>query len=51
MKPDAFAVRLVGKDGGVKRSSDAIVDPAALYALIDSMPMRQREMRARTKAP
>ncbi len=45
--PDGFAVRLVGKDGGLKRSADAAVDLAPWYALIDTMPMRQREMRAR----
>ena len=42
---DAFAVRLVGKDGGVKLRADAPVPLAELYDLIDSMPMRQDEMR------
>ncbi len=42
---DAFAVRLVGKDGGVKLRADAPVPLAELYGLIDSMPMRQDEMR------
>jgi NADH dehydrogenase [ubiquinone] 1 alpha subcomplex assembly factor 1 len=41
----AFAVRLVGKDGGVKRSGRDVVSMDALYAQIDSMPMRQEEMR------
>lgn len=41
---DGFAVRLVGKDGGVKLSERAVVSTQALYALIDRMPMRQREM-------
>lgn len=40
-----FAVRLVGKDGGVKRESSDVVPMRTLYSLIDSMPMRQREMR------
>jgi hypothetical protein len=44
---DKFAVRLVGKDGGVKRTSDRIVDLDEIYALIDGMPMRKQEMRAR----
>lgn len=41
----AFALRLVGKDGGVKRSATAATPMADLYALIDTMPMRKREMR------
>jgi hypothetical protein len=40
-----FAVLLVGKDTGVKRRADNVVSPDALYSQIDSMPMRQREMR------
>ncbi len=42
---DAFTLVLVGKDGGVKRRE---TDPAALtdvFTQVDSMPMRQREMR------
>jgi hypothetical protein len=42
---DAFALRLVGKDGGVKRQADDVVPMEELYDLIDSMPMRQQEMR------
>ena len=42
---DTFAVRLVGKDGGVKLRADAPVPLAELYDLIDAMPMRQDEMR------
>ncbi|MDJ0521411.1 MAG: CIA30 family protein [Planctomycetota bacterium] len=41
----SFAVRLVGKDGGVKRESAEVVEPTALFRQIDAMPMRQREMR------
>jgi hypothetical protein len=44
----AFAVWLVGKDGEVKRSSRDVVSMDALYAQIDSMPMRQEEMRRPT---
>ncbi|MFK8028837.1 MAG: DUF4174 domain-containing protein [Gammaproteobacteria bacterium] len=38
-----YHVVLVGKDGGVKRRSEAL-DLAELFGLIDSMPMRRREM-------
>ena len=48
----AGRVTLIGKDGGIKRQwavegSDL---RAAVFALIDAMPMRQREMRAETTA-
>lgn len=39
------AVLLIGKDGGVKLRRDTSVAPEELFALIDSMPMRRREMR------
>jgi Domain of unknown function (DUF4174) len=42
---DGFSILLVGKDGGVKLRSDEPVSVDALLALIDAMPMRQREMR------
>jgi hypothetical protein len=41
----AFALRLVGKDGGVKRRSGEFVPLSEIYAQIDAMPMRQQEMR------
>lgn len=44
---ESFAVRLVGKDGGVKHRSADVVKPADIHALIDSMPMRKREMQQR----
>jgi hypothetical protein len=44
----SFAVRLVGKDGSVKLSRDAATPMAEIYALIDTMPMRQREMTIRS---
>ncbi len=40
----AFAVLLVGKDGTVKLSQNTIVPMDEIYALIDEMPMRQREI-------
>jgi hypothetical protein len=41
-----FSVLLVGKDGGVKLSEEAVVPMDDIYALIDTMPMRQQEMRS-----
>lgn len=43
-------VLLIGKDGGVKSESEFFVSPAAIFDIIDSMPMRQAEMR-RNKRP
>ena len=45
-----FTVLLIGKDGGEKLRSHEIVSPEALCRLIDSMPMRQEEMRERATA-
>ena len=36
---------LVGKDGTEKLRAHHVVSAQALFALIDAMPMRQREMR------
>lgn len=41
----AFALVLIGKDGGVKLAADEPVSTARLFELIDSMPMRQQEER------
>ncbi len=47
---NAFAVRLVGKDGRIKYTSadgdgeGDVVDPDDVYATIDDMPMRREEM-------
>ena len=46
VEDDAFAVRLVGKDGKVKQRAAEPVPMADLYALIDRMPMRRSEMDA-----
>lgn len=43
---DGFRVLLIGKDGGVKLDRDQTVSVEEIIALIDSMPMRQREMQA-----
>lgn len=42
---NTFEVVLIGLDGGVKFRSSKPVSPAEFYRLIDSMPMRQAEMR------
>lgn len=43
---NTFSAVLIGKDGGEKLRVDEIPDLQAIYALIDGMPMRSREMRA-----
>ncbi len=43
----AFAILLIGKDGGVKLRSTGSVSPAELFQLVDAMPMRKEEMRRR----
>ncbi|GAB3917613.1 hypothetical protein GCM10028804_06020 [Larkinella terrae] len=42
---DEFKGWLIGKDGGVKRTFVKPINPNELFRLIDSMPMRQAEMR------
>jgi hypothetical protein len=39
-----FTAVLIGKDGGVKLRSTKPVPAASLFGLIDSMPMRRREI-------
>lgn len=45
IKPENFTVILIGKDGGEKLRKSGPVSPKELFDLIDSMPMRQQEMR------
>jgi hypothetical protein len=46
VSPDAFTAILIGKDGGEKlRSRSSMIDREQLFAVIDAMPMRRREMR------
>ena len=45
----SFEVLLVGLDGGIKLRQDQLVTTDKLFNLIDSMPMRQREMRRQNK--
>lgn len=40
-----FAALLVGKDGTVKNRSSEPVGPGGIFALVDAMPMRRRELR------
>lgn len=42
---DGFRMLLIGKDGGVKIDRAAPIPAEVLFATIDAMPMRQREMR------
>ncbi len=42
---NTFTIILIGKDGGEKERHSAPVAPETLYAVIDAMPMRRREMR------
>jgi hypothetical protein len=44
VKPGEFRVILVGKDGTIKLNRDSAVTDHELFALIDSMSMRRREM-------
>lgn len=40
-----FLLVLIGKDGGVKMTRHAAVEPREIFDLIDSMPMRRSEMK------
>lgn len=44
-RPDRFGIVLIGKDTGIKLRSDTPVPLRDLLDLVDSMPMRQREMK------
>jgi hypothetical protein len=46
--PGDFRVLLIGKDGGVKRSSNSPLAAAVVFGDIDAMPMRRDEV-ARSK--
>jgi hypothetical protein len=47
--PQDFQVILVGKDGTAKRRESNPIQPEVIFNEIDAMPMRQREMRERSK--
>lgn len=40
-----FELRLIGRDGLLKRQFDAPVKPETLFEIVDSMVMRQEEMK------
>ena len=42
--PAAFRAVLVGKDGGAKLSGAAPIEAEHLFAVVDAMPMRRREI-------
>ncbi|MEK6479935.1 DUF4174 domain-containing protein [Catalinimonas sp. 4WD22] len=42
---DAFSVILIGKDGTQKLKQEELLSTDKLFAIIDAMPMRKREMR------
>ncbi len=44
---EVYTVLLIGKDGGVKLTQHEVLRDDALFERIDSMPMRQREMKER----
>lgn len=44
IKPEGFTMLLIGKDGGIKLQSQDVLSPDQLFAAIDRMPMRQREL-------
>jgi hypothetical protein len=44
-----FTFLLIGKDGGVKLGKEGRVKLQDIFSLIDSMPMRQREMREKSQ--
>jgi hypothetical protein len=43
VKPGAFSVLVIGKDGTEKLQADRPVPAEDIFSLIDSMPMRRRE--------
>jgi hypothetical protein len=49
IEPDEFTVILVGKDGGIKLKRNDQVRLEEIFQLIDSMPMRQDEIRQKDR--
>ena len=47
IRPGGFTVILIGKDGDEKWRRESLAELGEIFALIDSMPMRQMEMRKR----
>jgi len=44
-KKDAFKILLIGLDGGIKLEQTKVLSAEKLFAIIDGMPMRKREIR------
>ncbi|QTD37192.1 DUF4174 domain-containing protein [Polaribacter batillariae] len=40
-----FKVLLIGLDGGIKLQQNSVLKPDKLFAIIDGMPMRKRELK------
>jgi len=47
--PNTFSLILVGKDGGIKLKLHDQISLEEVFELIDSMPMRQSEMRQKNQ--
>jgi len=47
--PGRFTIVLIGKDGGKKIRQESSVDLKEIFAIIDAMPMRQQEMKKKSK--
>ena len=45
IQPGKYLIVLIGKDGTEKLRKSSLLKPEKLFKVIDSMPMRQREMR------
>jgi len=45
IRPGQFCILLVGKDGEEKRRWESTVGLEVIFSVVDSMPMRQREMK------
>ena len=44
-KEESFKIVLIGLDGGIKLKQNTILTPEKLFAIIDGMPMRKRELK------
>lgn len=49
VKPGRFSVILVGKDGGIKLLREDQAELKEIFDLIDTMPMRQQEMKQKDR--
>lgn len=51
IQPGEFTIILIGKDGGVKLNRREKTEIEDIFGLIDSMPMRQQEIRGKNQNP